>query len=252
MRTTLILFFILIVGLTAVSSFGQVSVTNDNTLPDNSALLDVKSTSKGMLVPRMTLAQLNAIINPAAGLLVFCTDKGRFYFNMGTPAAPGWTSLNSEWVSNGSILSYNGGLVGIGTSSPAAKLDVFGNLAVNGTPLINALGQWIGNPSGLIGPQGPAGATGAQGAKGPTGATGATGAQGSQGPTGPAVTTTAVCVSAAYSNGNCSSRTCSCANGYVSHVASPCTVKSNTGSCSATSCFNYSTVYTGECCICRQ
>jgi hypothetical protein len=43
---------------------------------NESALLDLKSTTKGFLPPRMTQAQRNAISTPAAGLIVYCTDCG--------------------------------------------------------------------------------------------------------------------------------------------------------------------------------
>lgn len=43
--------------------------------PDPSALLDLNSTSKGLLIPRMNQAQRDAIENPAVGLMVFQTDK---------------------------------------------------------------------------------------------------------------------------------------------------------------------------------
>ncbi|WP_272423625.1 collagen-like protein [Polyangium jinanense] len=64
---------------------------------------------------------------------------------------------------------------------------------VDGTIVIDGTGKWVGDPTGLVGPegpQGPVGATGPQGPKGDTGATGAkgttgaTGATGSQGPKG--------------------------------------------------------------------
>jgi len=42
--------------------------------PNASAQLDVTSTSRGLLPPRMTCAQRNAIVNPAAGLIIYCTD----------------------------------------------------------------------------------------------------------------------------------------------------------------------------------
>jgi hypothetical protein len=42
--------------------------------PNESAQLDVTSTNSGFLPPRMTCAQRNAIVNPAAGLIIFCTD----------------------------------------------------------------------------------------------------------------------------------------------------------------------------------
>ncbi len=62
-------------------SFAQgVAISNDNSNPDASAMLDVKSTDKGMLVPRMTTAQRTAISNPANGLLVFDSTTGSFWF----------------------------------------------------------------------------------------------------------------------------------------------------------------------------
>lgn len=46
------------------------------TIPDTSAQLDVSSTSKGFLPPRLTGAQRNGIASPAAGLIIYCTDCG--------------------------------------------------------------------------------------------------------------------------------------------------------------------------------
>ncbi len=66
--------FFLLFLLAGVVSFGQVAITSDNSAPDNSAMLDVKSTTKGFLAPRMTFAQRNAIISPAIGLMVVCTN----------------------------------------------------------------------------------------------------------------------------------------------------------------------------------
>ena len=54
----------------------QVGINVDNSPPNSSAMLDVKSTNKGFLPPRMTQAQRDAILNPAEGLLVICTDCG--------------------------------------------------------------------------------------------------------------------------------------------------------------------------------
>ncbi|MBA3550066.1 MAG: collagen-like protein, partial [Nannocystis sp.] len=51
-------------------------------------------------------------------------------------------------------------------------------------PVIDANGQWVGDPTGLVGPAGPAGAAGADGAAGPAGPAGADGAIGPEGPAG--------------------------------------------------------------------
>jgi len=53
-----------------------VAINNDGSDPDVSAMVDVKSTEKGVLVSRMTVAQRDAISSPAEGLMVFCTDCG--------------------------------------------------------------------------------------------------------------------------------------------------------------------------------
>ncbi|MHC1775001.1 MAG: tail fiber domain-containing protein [Lentimicrobium sp.] len=80
--------------LTAISFSGYsqgVAINSDNSPPDPSAMLDVKSTTKGVLVPRMTFAQRNAIVSPAAGLMIYQTDNTPgFYFNSRTPANPSW------------------------------------------------------------------------------------------------------------------------------------------------------------------
>jgi uncharacterized protein (TIGR02145 family) len=58
--------------------FAQSVGINDNgSIPNSKAILDVKSTSKGMLIPRMTSAQIGAIVNPADGLQVYNTDNGK-------------------------------------------------------------------------------------------------------------------------------------------------------------------------------
>jgi len=68
--------FLFIVILGYFAGYGQVGVNADGTPPDNSAMLDVKSTEKGLLLPRMTSGQRNAIPSPVDGLIIFCTDCG--------------------------------------------------------------------------------------------------------------------------------------------------------------------------------
>ena len=97
----------------------QVAINADNSAPDNSAMLDVKSTTKGLLIPRMTISDRNAISNPATGLLVFCTDNNQYYTNKGTPTSPNWIMISTQWLQNGNDIWYSAGTIGIGTSSPA-------------------------------------------------------------------------------------------------------------------------------------
>jgi uncharacterized protein (TIGR02145 family) len=109
--------------LSSAGSYAQVAVNTDGTQPDGSAMLDVKSTSRGLLIPRMTLSQRGTINNPATGLLIYCTEDKQFYSNQGTPASPNWVMLNSQWITSGSNIYYNSGNVGIGSSNPAYPLN---------------------------------------------------------------------------------------------------------------------------------
>lgn len=108
-------------------SFGQQSL-------DTSAIVDISSTTQGLLPPRMTQAQRDAIYLPAAGLIIWCTDcatNGLFSAYDGN----GWTELqltNSSGtvptVSTNPILSFGynsatvgGSVISNGGSSVLAK-----------------------------------------------------------------------------------------------------------------------------------
>ena len=70
--------------LITATTYAQIGINNET--PDASAALDITSTTAGLLIPRMTNAQRQAISNPAAGLQVFVTDfdSGSFMFYNGT------------------------------------------------------------------------------------------------------------------------------------------------------------------------
>ena len=135
------------------------SVGIGTTAPDASAALDIVSSNKGALLPRV--ADATALANPATGLIVFQTGgTAGFYYNAGTPAAPSWQQLATVsgavvTASNGltktgqdirlggtltqattinqsgNALSLTGGNVGIGTTSPSAGLHVVSNAQYN-------------------------------------------------------------------------------------------------------------------------
>jgi hypothetical protein len=69
-----------------------VAINTDGTNADNSALLDIKSNNKGILIPRMTATQKTAIVTPTPGLLIYQTDvtPGFYYYN-----GSAWTPLTS-------------------------------------------------------------------------------------------------------------------------------------------------------------
>jgi len=75
-QAKLLLITLLTVSLQLLTSnvFSQnVGINETGSLPDNSALLDLSSTERGLLVPRMTTVERDAIVNPAHSLLIFNT-----------------------------------------------------------------------------------------------------------------------------------------------------------------------------------
>ena len=64
----------------------NVGISVDGSTPDNSAMLDIKSTIHGILIPRLSDAQRNAILSPATGLLIYNTTTNKFNFYNGS----GW------------------------------------------------------------------------------------------------------------------------------------------------------------------
>jgi hypothetical protein len=125
-------------ALPITAALAQVGIGNPT--PDASAVLDLKSTTKGLLAPRMTATERGLIASPAAGLLVYQTDgvqKGFWYFE----AATGWTYLNP----NGTGVQGPQGIQGApgpqGPAGPAGSADAWsrtGNADTN--PASNFLG----------------------------------------------------------------------------------------------------------------
>ena len=58
-----------------ISTISLAQVGIGTTSPNASAKLDITSTTQGLLPPRMTIAQRDAIVSPIAGLMIFCTDN---------------------------------------------------------------------------------------------------------------------------------------------------------------------------------
>ena len=88
--------------IAANSSAQNVAINADASLPNSSAMLDVKSTSKGFLPPRMDSTQRNAIVSPATGLTVYNTSINAFQVFNG-----------SSWYSTVHFIGekYGGGIV---------------------------------------------------------------------------------------------------------------------------------------------
>ncbi len=141
-----------VAGLSLVStsvSAQNIGINTTGANPDASAMLDIVSTDKGLLIPRMTSGQRTSIGSPAEGLMVYDTTTDSFWYFDGS-----WIEITSEGkdgIYGGSgtaptstdvtltdILSFNGGStmyldgtannVGIGTAGVDAKLEVSGDI----------------------------------------------------------------------------------------------------------------------------
>ena len=88
----------------AVCSYCQ-NVGIGTATPNASAQLDITSASKGVLVPRMTQTQRDAIASPAAGLLIYQTDNtpGFYYYN-----GNAWTAIAGSVLANWSTTGNTG------------------------------------------------------------------------------------------------------------------------------------------------
>src|SRR5207253_7459508 len=159
---------------------------------DQSSTLSLQAGSNQLVIERLGpsgannlnqgfphLADGSSIGDEGNGLVLYAMGNnhngasGKLLFGTGT------NGIGSEKMR----LDANGSL-GIGTSTPSAKLDVNGSIAVAGSPVIDANGNWVGNPTGLAGATGPTGPTGTAGINGTNGATGATGPTGLSGSPG--------------------------------------------------------------------
>ncbi|WP_179346629.1 cell wall anchor protein [Winogradskyella ursingii] len=90
--------FFVVFFLTFYLSQAQVGI--GTTSPDPSSILDVQSTTQGMLAPRMSTAQRTGISNPAEGLLVYDLDQGSFYYYQ----AGTWDQLGNAEKRNNYVL----------------------------------------------------------------------------------------------------------------------------------------------------
>lgn len=66
----------------------------NTTTPDASSVLDLNSTNRGFLAPRMTTAQRLAITAPADGLMVYDTTSKLFYYYVSSTSS--WSPINSS------------------------------------------------------------------------------------------------------------------------------------------------------------
>ncbi len=156
MKIHLYLATILLLGTLAGNA--QVAINSDGSSADASAMLDVKSTTKGMLVPRMSATERGLITTPAAGLLVYQTTApfGYYIYNGTTwkqlidglptgnpPANDLLTFDGTNWVAKNIIFGSTGGNTPVDNMQPYLTMNYC--IATQGIfPSQNGLDPFIG------------------------------------------------------------------------------------------------------------
>lgn len=139
MKKTVLLFAIMIFSSVLLTA-QQVIVTDDpaHTTPSTGAMLDVFSSDKGFLPPKVALTAANAaspITSPSTGLIVYNTATAGtspnnvipgYYYNSGTTGAPVWARLMNTDLTNGISIQDDGSFILNGTAT------VFNDLVVPG------------------------------------------------------------------------------------------------------------------------
>jgi hypothetical protein len=118
----------------------NVSINSSGNMPDTSAMLDVSSTTKGFLMPRMTTVERDAITLPATGLTIFNTTAVAYQVNTGTPLIPVWSTLYSGpgSVSLDSVATANGFAGSLTAPIITLTTTVSGMIKGNGIALLSA------------------------------------------------------------------------------------------------------------------
>ncbi len=100
-------------------SAGAQNVGIGTSSPNASAQLEISSTARGVLIPRMTSAAIGSIANPAKGLMVYDSTRNQLLVNMGSASVPDWENIvaTSGWGLSGNS-GAGGNFIGTTDESP--------------------------------------------------------------------------------------------------------------------------------------
>ena len=132
----------------SASTFAQVGINTE--IPDASSALDITSTTGGLLTPRMTAAQRDAITTPSQGLIIFCTDCASGAGELQIKLSTAWKNLPVGDVNDPLpvIGDYRDGGIVFYIASPPVDLDGDGDLD---TGLVCAIQDYTNAIAWIIG-----------------------------------------------------------------------------------------------------
>ena len=134
--------------LLTATTYAQIGINNEN--PDASAALDITSTTGGLLPPRMTALQRAEIVNPALGLMVFCTNCASGDGELQVNYASGWKNAAGGDITDPppQIGDYRDGGIVFYIASTPVDLDGDGDLD---TGLVCAIQDYTNAIAWIIG-----------------------------------------------------------------------------------------------------
>ena len=119
----------LILYCTMITQILYCQVGIGTTTPEVSSVLDISSTDKGFLFPRMTTVQRDAIVNPAKGLIIYNIDEDCLQVNSGSPSSSAWACIGGNAsmptvISDCDINGFEGMYANGGTLTVSNKFSV--------------------------------------------------------------------------------------------------------------------------------
>ena len=154
------IFTLLAAVLLTATTYAQIGINNET--PDASAALDITSTTGGVLVPRMTAAQRDAITTPSQGLIIYCTDCASGEGELQIKLTSSWKNTIGGDVNDpvtlaigdthqGGIVFYldgnGGGLIAAPSDQPSATWGCYGQ-SIGGTS--SAVGTGAANTTAIV------------------------------------------------------------------------------------------------------
>jgi hypothetical protein len=145
-----IIFITVIIGFAVYANAQNVAINTNGTAADPSAMLDVSSTTKGFLPPRMTTIQRTGIQSPTDGLMVFDSDtKSHWYFSTTWKEIGNGSGFSLPYSGSSSDAGKMFSVINNSTSGGAAALYGRSSAAGSGIFTLYSMGVWGDNSTGI-------------------------------------------------------------------------------------------------------
>lgn len=137
----------------------QVKLGGNDSQPNTSAILELESINKGLLLPRIgssTLSNIDRFPSPARGLLVLDSSQNRLVMNLGTPANRNWQAFLMVWdtLALSNRIHERLALTGGNVTGPVNLATLTGNVGIGTTnPDASATLHLVSNSKGFLLPR---------------------------------------------------------------------------------------------------